>query len=113
VHLPRHGEAILAPEKLHAYLLSRDHPVGGQKADFFIGVLGFRRERWRQLESALRWHASSEVSDVVRTPYGTKYLIRASLTGPSGRTAWVLSVWAIDEEGGCPRFVTAYPEAPP
>ena len=111
LQLPRREELVIAPEKLHGYLLSTAHPVGRSKAAFFVGVLGFRPTRWNELESALRWHASAEVSSVVPTAFGTKFVIRASLLGPSGRAAQVRSIWFVAQSGGAPVFVTAYPEA--
>lgn len=113
MELPRRDELVIAPVKLHGYLLSETHPVGRSKAAFFSGVLGFHPARWTELESALRWHASGQVASSVTTPYGTKHVVRASLRGPSGRSAQVLSIWFVAREGGSPRFVTAYPEAQP
>lgn len=42
-------------------------------------------------------------------PYGQKYEIRASLTGPAGRAVEVVSVWVVLASEDFPRFVTAYP----
>lgn len=113
MELPRRDELEIAPAKLHSYLLSETHPVGRSKAAFFAGVLGFHPARWSEFESALRWHASGQVVSSVASPYGTKYVVRASLRGPSGRAAQVQSVWFVARHGGPTRFVTAYPEAHP
>jgi len=45
-----------------------------------------------------------------QTPYGHKYAIRATLVGPSGGSADVVSVWVVRTGEEFPRFVTAYPE---
>lgn len=43
------------------------------------------------------------------SPYGTKYVIRANLKGPNGRTAEIQSVWIVLKGEEIPRFLTAYP----
>ena len=109
MYLPCREEAIVGREKLWNYLLSPTHPSGRHKAAFFES-LGFDRTHCTQLESALRWHAAQEVSHVEDWVHGRKYVIRANLTGPAGRTARVVSVWIIHPGEAQPRFVTAYPE---
>lgn len=51
--LPKADEAVIDPAKIRDYLLSPEHPVGRFKARFFA-ALGFRRDRWEELASALR-----------------------------------------------------------
>ena len=109
--LPRRGDAVVDRDKLWDYLLSPSHPFGQHKAAFF-GSLGFSRAHCAQLESALRWHAAQQVAQVADSPYGRKFVIRASLTGPSGSSAMVVSVWIIRHGDETPRFVTAYPGTP-
>ena len=43
--------------------------------------------------------------------HGQKYEIRGIRTGPSGRSAEIVSVWIILSGENVPRFVTAYPGA--
>jgi uncharacterized protein DUF6883 len=91
-------------------LLSRNHPIGRFKAGFFL-ALGYSSENWRQLEADLRsQHLSRDAAVEERTPYGQKYAIRATLVGPSGRSAEVVSVWVVRTGEDFARFVTAYPE---
>jgi hypothetical protein len=45
----------------------------------------------------------------VESPYGVKYVIRANLKGPNGRSCELVSVWIVLEGENMPRFVTAYP----
>ena len=40
-------------QKINEYLLNREHPDNGGKAEFFIG-LGFTSENWETLADALR-----------------------------------------------------------
>jgi hypothetical protein len=110
LQIPNADRAVIDPVKLHGYLLSRSHPVGRLKAAFF-DVLGYSSEKWRQLEADLRsQHLSRDVTLETQIPYGQKYLIHATLVGPSGRSADVVSVWVVRTGEEWPRFVTAYPE---
>jgi hypothetical protein len=45
-----------------------------------------------------------------QTRYGQKYAIGATLVGPSGSSAEVVSVWVVRTGEEFPRFLTAYPE---
>lgn len=110
MRIPNAERAVIEPGKLHAYLLSRDHPIGRFKAAFFL-ALGHSAENWRQLEADLRsQHLSQGATVDEQTPYGHKYTIRATLVGPSGGSAEVVSVWVVRTGEEFPRFVTAYPE---
>jgi hypothetical protein len=110
--IPNASRAVIDPAKLRGYLLSPDHPVGRSKAGFFAG-LGYERDAWRQLEGDLRaQHLSRDARPWAPSKYGQKYEIRGLLTGPSGRSAEVVSVWIIRASEDVPRFVTAYPGGP-
>ena len=110
LRIPNADRAIIEPAKVHGYLLSRSHPVGRFKATFFL-ALGYSPDGWRELEADLRsQHLSRDVVREEQTPYGQKYVIRATLVGPAGSSADVVSVWVVRTGEGFPRFVTAYPE---
>ena len=86
------------------------HPIGRFKASFFL-ALGYSAETWRQLERDLRnQHLSHDAIAEAPTAYGQKYAIRATLAGPSGQAAEVVSIWVVRTGEDAPRFVTAYPE---
>ena len=55
------------------------------------------------------FHLSEDVSEVMESRYGAKYVIHANLKGPNGETAELISVWIILTDEDVPRFVTAYP----
>jgi len=111
LQIPNADRAVIEPAKLHDYLLSRIHPIGRFKAAFFL-ALGYSSERWPRFEADMRTqHLSQDATTEEPTPYGQKYAIRATLVGPSGRTAAVVSVWVIRTGEDFPRFVTAYPES--
>ena len=110
MQIPNADRAVIESAKLHAYLLSRNHPIGRFKAAFFL-ALGYSSENWRQLEADLRsQHLPHDATTEQRTSYGQKYAIRATLVGPSGRSADVVSAWFVRRGEEFPRFVTAYPE---
>jgi len=110
MRLPSADRAIVDPEKVQNYLLSRSHPVGIEKARVFES-LGYRRPRWRRLQYDLfmaAQQANAEEAGV--TAFGRKYRIRAILRGPYGRSMPFTTVWIVLFEEGLPRFVTAYPD---
>lgn len=110
MRLPNADRAVLDPTKLHGYLLSRSHPVGRFKAAFF-SALGYSAEDWQRLEADFRsQHLAHDAIVSKASQYGQTYEIRATLVGPSGRSAAVVSVWLLSTGEDIPRFVTAYPE---
>lgn len=74
-------------------------------------ALGYSAEKWRVLEADLREIARTQEAVAGQSsPYGTKYEMRATLTGPNGRTADIVAVWIVRKDEDFPRFVTAYPD---
>jgi hypothetical protein len=109
VRLPNADRAVIEAVKLREYLLSTAHPIGRFKARVFM-ALGFEQARWAELAEAFRQqHLTQDAQSAGRTPHGQKFSIRASLRGPNGRSAIVVSVWFLDAPDAAPRFVTAYP----
>jgi hypothetical protein len=109
LNIPNADQAVIEPTKLRDYLLSLSHPIGRFKASFFV-TLGYSQEEWAELENDLReQHLAGAASEVVPTDYGMKYVIRANLKGPNGKTAALVSVWIVLKQEDFPRFVTAYP----
>jgi hypothetical protein len=109
VLIPNADRATIDPAKLRDYLLSASHPIGRFKARFFT-ALGFTPDHWEELGEALRiQHLTQDGQPAGTTDRGQKYTIRAMLSGPTGQSALVVSVWFIPVGGQVPRFVTAYP----
>lgn len=107
VKLPNASAARVEFAKITEYLLSETHPVGGAKAAFFA-KLGFSHERPEELlASLLSVGRENDVVDQVLTPFGTKYVIDGSITGPSA-SAPLRTVWFIERRSVVPRLVTAY-----
>jgi hypothetical protein len=100
---------MIPAEKLRDYLLSRESLEGRSKAQF-LELLGYTRAEWRVLEAHLRSQILPlDAEEVSPTKYGRKFIIRGPLTGPSDKTAGLITVWIIPAEDDVPRFVSAYP----
>ena len=108
MRLPNADNAVVPVEKLRDYLLSRFHPVGRFKARFFT-ALGYRRDEWPRLERDIRALLGGDAAKTEMTSYGQKYEVRGTITGPSGGTAHIVTVWIVLQGEHIPRFVTAYP----
>lgn len=107
--LPNTARAIIAPEKIHRYLLSSRHPLGRHKAAFFQS-LGYSRDKWEALADDLRKFLVFEANETQASRYGRKFEIRGALHGPNGASADVVTIWMLRYREDFPRFVTAYPE---
>ena len=113
VKIPNADRAIIEATKLRDYLLSPSHAVGRFKAPFFA-ALGYSQEQWPLLEADMRSQLlPADARSAVASPYGQKFEIRATLIGPSGRSAEVVSIWIILAGEDTPRLVTAYPGGTP
>jgi hypothetical protein len=107
--LPRNEDAFVPEKKLSDYLMSETHSVGKEKARYFRS-LGYSRANLDQLEEALiEIAASNEVSEAIRTPFGTKYVIDGDMITPTGITARLRTIWILEKEENKPCLVTAYP----
>lgn len=107
--LPNADRAEIDPAKIRNYLLSEIHPVGRFKAAFFAS-LGYSAERWELLRDDLLILArSSPVASEKPGPFGHSFEVDGMLTGPSGRSAGVRTVWIVRAAEDSPRFVTAFP----
>jgi hypothetical protein len=109
VLLPNATRATVPDAKVRDYLLSSAHAVGRFKAVFFV-ALGFSAERWELLRDALlHIGTSGTAAPGQASAFGQKFEIRATLRGPSGRRADVVTVWMIPTGQDFAHFVTAHP----
>jgi hypothetical protein len=107
--LPNAASAIVAEEKITAYLLSPSHVQGGSKANFFLRF-GFSPDHWEVLADALRDHAlANEVVTVQETAYGTRYTVEGPILSPDGRNPRVRVGWYVRHGEDMPRLATAVP----
>ncbi len=109
MNLPGADCAEIGAAKVRDYLLSSQHPVGRFKAAFFAR-LGYTRSSWARLRDDLLAVAlSGEVTLGEAPAYGQKYEVRATVEGPTGRRADIVSVWIVLKGQDRPRLVTAFP----
>lgn len=107
--VPNADAALVAEGKITEYLLNPGHPDGAGKACFFLG-LGFPMDQWEVLATALKnLVMNHSLTNELESPHGRKYIVEGALKSPPGKSAWVRSVWIIDEGQDTPRLVTAYP----
>jgi hypothetical protein len=107
--LPHAHSAVVAKPKLVDYLLNPAHPDNGGKAEFFE-ALGFSLKNLAEFSAALRQLAAkTEVTEVVESPYGIKYVLDGWLQGQDNRRAKIRTIWIVDQGTDIPRLVTAYP----
>lgn len=107
--LPNVERAVIDRTKVANYLLSEAHMVGRFKSAFFT-TLGYSTAAWEVLAADLQRHAvENEATSTETNQYGQKYEVRGSLSGPSGKTAVLITVWIVLHGENFPRFVTAYP----
>ncbi len=107
--LPNAERAIVAPEKIIAYLLNPANRQNQGKAAFFL-AFGFTVASWDILAAALQTQAMRYDVDGMRDDaFGVRYTITGPLETPDGRNPNVMSVWQIDAGATAPRFISAYP----
>ena len=107
--IPNADRAIIAPEKLTAYLLNVSHKRGAAKARLLLGV-GYPIRRSAPAASDLRdQHLSLEVTRTHENAYGVVYEIDGPIKTPSGRSIRFCSAWQVDTGTDVPRFITMYP----
>ena len=109
MNLPNAELATLEPAKVRDYLLNRSHPVGRFKAAFFE-ALGYQADAWEVLQADLLELGRTAPCRVGQpSEFGAKYEVSGILSGRSGRSAAITTIWIILGDDPAPRFVTAYP----
>lgn len=107
--LPDADRARVDRAKVVDYLLSRTHPDGRSKAEFFTRF-GFRVEDWQVLADALKAVGiSNPVAGAVQSSHGTRYTVDGPIDSPDGRTPRVRTVWIVEPGHPGPRLITAHP----
>ena len=107
--VPNANRAIIAADKLTAYLLNMSHKRGAAKARLLLS-LGYRSDAAHVLESDLRaQHLSLDVTRTHANAYGVVYEIEGPIKTPGGRSVRFCSVWQVDTGTDVPRFITMYP----
>lgn len=99
--------AATTQNKIQGYLLNSNHPQGKSKAEVINKVLGYHYENWDILSDKIYDAVqTSEVTKIVKTEYGTKYEIPVKITGETGRSLILHTIWQVDEKSRIPRLIT-------
>ncbi|MFT8928516.1 MAG: minor capsid protein [Sporolactobacillus sp.] len=105
--IPNYEQANIEGRKVETYILNKNHPKGGPKAEAFDNVLGYNVSNKDQLIQDI--HAQlphTKATFKGDSGFGDKYEDIMDLTGPNGRTAPVLTGWIM--ENLVPRLTSAY-----
>jgi hypothetical protein len=96
VTVPHADRAIIAADKLTAYLLNMSHKRGAAKARLLLS-LGYRSDAAHVLESDVRGQQLSlEVTRTHENAYGVVYEIVGPIKVPNGSRVRFCSVWQVD-----------------
>jgi Domain of unknown function (DUF6883) len=106
VQLPEH--VVIPEDKLVRYLLV---PREENDKCQFLGIAGYTLATWEVLAHDLYDLAKTQaISDLAISPYGVKWEVPGTLTGPNGRVLSVVTIWITLEAIGETRFVTLFPD---
>ena len=112
--LPNYYQAYIEESKLVEYALNPENERGKHKARVLESSLGFNLSNWEQLRRAILDALSDhEATFISETPFGIKYKVVVTITGPNERKANLLTIWQYDRqpEGTTrdwPRLITLY-----
>ena len=102
------GNIVIPADKLLRYLLL---PREENDKSIFLAMAGYTLVNWERLERDLYELAMfHDISASTISPYGIKYDIRGTLTGPNSKILHVVTVWITLEAIGETRFVTLFPD---
>ena len=99
--LPNADRAFVDPTKIRQYLLSEIHPVGRFKAAVFL-TLGYSAARWEILrDDILALAHTGSAAPGKPNPFGQTFEVDGILTGPSGRSVDVRTIWTCLRQKVC------------
>lgn len=99
---------VIASRKATHYLLV--WRAKGDKSKF-LARAGYTLATAAQLIDDLRTQILPHEADPVEsTVHGQYYEIRASLTGPNGRTVHIRAIWMTEHLSGITKFITLFPD---
>ena len=107
--IPHADRAHVPTDKITAYLLNVDHPVGGPKATWFL-KLGYVIEEPTILadDFVAIVRGSDDFTETI-SRHGVKYIVRGELLSPNQQQVDVVTVWIVESHTSHARLVTAYP----
>ena len=108
--LPDGDQAVVDDSKLLDYVLNPGHPVGRHHAALFETLLRITRLNHMLLkEQLLQATTSVEIEPGKPSPFGQKFQMRFSASGPVGNRV-IVAVWMREEGRQGPRLITCYVE---
>lgn len=100
-------DSEIREEKLTEYLLK---PRERNDKSKFLTKLGYGQTNWQELREDIRTQIlPHEAFFAENTDYGDIYEIKATLTGPSGESVKVLTIWMQNPINKRTHLVTLYP----
>jgi hypothetical protein len=101
--------AIIDERKIRDYVLNMSNPAGRNKARVIRAATGLTRVNYRNLiEQIKQAILVSEAEPVEPIPYGERFRVVITLSGPKG-TLRVRTGWIYRTGEDVPRFATLYP----
>ena len=102
------ADVVIPDDKLVRYLLL---PRQESDKSQFLSIAGYTLATWEVLAHDLHNLAKAdEIADMTMSPYGIKWEVRGTLTGPNGQVLRIVTVWITLEASGETRFVTLFPD---
>ncbi|MEZ4730953.1 MAG: hypothetical protein R3E79_27860 [Caldilineaceae bacterium] len=97
-------DAIVAPAKLHSYLLVWQ--IKNDKSAW-LATAGYQRENWQGLaQDLLKLIQTTEAVADETNRYGQSYVVSGILHGPNGKQLAVRTIWMTERETGQTKFIT-------
>jgi len=94
--IPNYENALIPVEKIRDYLLSRIHPIGKAKATFFNNIGYYQENLDLLIEDLYFIMKNNEVSEMIKTSFGMKYIIRGYIGSRFGKNVQIVTIWIID-----------------
>lgn len=107
--VPNHHLGVIDENKITKYLFSLNHPVGKAKANYFLRIGFDLSDNNYFAELLLTLVKNNEISALIETPFGTKFIVDGFVRSPSGIEILLTTIWFIEKSETIPYFVTAYP----
>ena len=110
--MPNSTNAVTPKEKFVNYSLDSSNPNAKGKAEAYEKGLGYTKDNATGLINQIHNYVTggNKPYEVSQSEYGTKYKFRIPVTGPNGKTKYVIAVYQIDNGSNIPRLITNYLE---
>ncbi|UED81072.1 phage head morphogenesis protein [Lysinibacillus sp. CD3-6] len=107
--IPNIKNAKFIDQKLTYYALDKNHPTGGPKAVLFDDLLGYNQSNWKHLkDTIMKQLPDSFTNSKGHNGHGETYESILNISGPSGRSAFILTGWIVKDNTDTPTLTTAY-----